>query len=361
VILRGEPKKEQSASSPAVLADHDAILLANTVEQLLAAAPGRERIAIFEFRTTKAVRLFDHTSSSGQSRQEALRCATRSSKYMKTLLPPDVSQRDDRNDSDDLAGITSRRFRKASNYIRWFAQAIWNVIVDIFSNRDSVGHDWWAHGEEGSGHFNAEPGDLANKLVFQRRFAAGQAFTPDFFGSVLGHIYHFPTTIEFVETMTMPQRRGQSNYPWQVHCPPEWIGRTFRELTQAWLTNEEEVTVIGPVLILAIYKRSNEAERSQEYSSEDGSAFAYNVTLPSPATVLYTHDLLTVLAGKQFGQVMAQRGLLRGSDEADNGDAVANPIDEIEAALPHSMSIHSMESIAEDLSEVASILHKVEV
>merc|ERR1711971_1355462 len=72
-------------------------------------------------------------------------------------------------------------------------------------------------------------------LLFQQRFADGQVFTDDVFGTMLARVFRFPAMIEFAEALTMPNIRRQPVFVWQVHCPPEFLARTFGELVNSWL------------------------------------------------------------------------------------------------------------------------------
>merc|ERR1719240_1372906 len=68
---------------------------------------------------------------------------------------------------------------------------------------------------------------LAESILFNSRFAAGQVFTPELWGSMLGRMFYMPAIIELVEALVMPNRRGQTAFPWQFLVPPGYVGKTF--------------------------------------------------------------------------------------------------------------------------------------
>jgi len=197
----------------------------------------------------------------------------------------------------------------------------------------------------------------SNKLLYHPRFASGQVLSPDFFGAMLGHICFFPATIEFVEALCMPAIRGQRNFPWQVVCPEEWVGRRFDELLKAWTYGEDGCGLAGcgPVLVLALYRSFN----GRCPSGMPG----YNVTLPEASTVLLAEDMVTVLGPDEFGKIMAQRGILRGApDVGGNGEAglVSPPEPKAEDANAQAGLVSPPEPKAEDASAQAGLAAPVE-
>lgn len=296
VVLSGEQHEEAPTSAPSVLMDYNTVLVANTVEQILSGSTVRH-FAIYEFATTKAVRLVQHVSSGLVGVRPTLQS-------LKSTLPqqgPTLPSREDLT----LRHQVSRRWQRMIRPFWRIAQVSRNLFEDLFSNTDLADRDR-DEGEDGPDAGNA----LSGNLLLQPRFASGQAFTLDFFGSALGHGYHFPPTIELMEALTMPARRGQSAFPWQVYCPPEWVGRCFGELLRAWLlADDPALSDVGSVTPIALYRRRGEV-------GPEGWAPAagYNVTLPKQGTQLRQTDLVTVLAGKSFGQAMAKRSLLCGAE-----------------------------------------------
>jgi len=266
---------------------------------------------------------------------------------LKSTLPHQSSTTPARGEASLRQELARRGKRMLAPFWR-VTQVARNVCLDLFSNTDLADFD--ADGEEAE---SEAPHALNAKLFFQRRFAAGQAFTLDFFGNALGHIYHFPPSIELMEALTMPARRGQASYPWQVRCPPEWAGRAFGELLRVWLLGgDAELPEAGTALALALYRARAEAAGGSG-SEDDQPPVAsqaslargggYNVTLPAPSSELRASDLVTVLAGQRFGQLMAQRGLLCGAEagaDVARGEGKA-------PSLPHGGSKPSMVSIPE--------------
>jgi len=138
-------------------------------------------------------------------------------------------------------------------------------------------------------------GLVETQLLLMHRFGTGEIFTPDCFGAILGHIYHFPATIEFVEALSMPTTLAQSNYPWQVACPGQWVGKTYQELVISWASGKDpelEAAGAGCVLVLGLY-RCVECHFARHVA----------VTLPPPSTVLKKDDRITVLGPKEFGMM----------------------------------------------------------
>uniref|UniRef100_A0A7S4PV28 Ion transport domain-containing protein n=1 Tax=Alexandrium monilatum TaxID=311494 RepID=A0A7S4PV28_9DINO len=300
VVLSGDEPQEAPTGAPSVLMDHNTVLLANTVEQLLGGSSVRH-FALYEFATTQAVRLVQHVSSGISHARPTLQT-------FRSTLP---QQLDDVPHREDLS-LRHHISRRWQRFIRPFwriAQVARNICEDLFSNTDLADRDR-EDGEDGPGADSS----LSGNLLLQPRFAAGQAFTLDFFGSALGHVYHFPPTIELMEALTMPARRGQNAFPWQVQCPPEWADRSFGDLLRAWLTGEDAALAdAGVVEVIALYRRRGEAADGVE-SDTWAPAAGYNVTLPPRSTKLKKTDLVTVLAGSTFGRAMARRGLLCGAE-----------------------------------------------
>lgn len=178
---------------------------------------------------------------------------------------------------------------------------------------------------------NADQGAPNEKSVlFHPRFAAGQAFTPDILGGILGHIFHFPLTVQLVEAFTMPARTHQTSFPWQVRCPREWRKRPFGDLLCAWLQQgDPQIPDCGPALCVAIYRERRQAGQS------------YNMTVPPRDEVLQESDSIMVFGTKDFGRTMMERGLLRGGEEGASsaeprgGKAVRVAGDDAPGVEPH--------------------------
>merc|ERR1719387_1304513 len=73
-------------------------------------------------------------------------------------------------------------------------------------------------------------GVLAESILFNSRFAAGQVFTPELWGMMVGRMYYMPATIELLEALIMPGERSQQAFPWQVRIPSSLHGRKYEEL-----------------------------------------------------------------------------------------------------------------------------------
>jgi len=71
---------------------------------------------------------------------------------------------------------------------------------------------------------------VKDSILFNSRFAAGQVFSPELFGTMLGRMYYMPAIIELVEALLMPHVRRQKAFMWQMRVPPHYIGKEFGEL-----------------------------------------------------------------------------------------------------------------------------------
>jgi len=69
-----------------------------------------------------------------------------------------------------------------------------------------------------------------DSILYHPRFAAGQVFTPELWGMMLGRMFYMPAVIELIEALVMPSRREQVAYPWQVRIPSSYIGLPFSQL-----------------------------------------------------------------------------------------------------------------------------------
>jgi hypothetical protein len=69
-----------------------------------------------------------------------------------------------------------------------------------------------------------------DSIMFDPRFAAGQIFSPELWGMMLGRMFYMPVVIEFIEALVLPVTRGQRVFPWQVRVPAKYIGRPFVDL-----------------------------------------------------------------------------------------------------------------------------------
>eukprot|EP00747_Dinoflagellata_sp_TGD_P104025 gnl/TRDRNA2_/TRDRNA2_169145_c1_seq1.p1 gnl/TRDRNA2_/TRDRNA2_169145_c1~~gnl/TRDRNA2_/TRDRNA2_169145_c1_seq1.p1 ORF type:complete len:230 (+),score=24.14 gnl/TRDRNA2_/TRDRNA2_169145_c1_seq1:2-691(+) len=103
---------------------------------------------------------------------------------------------------------------------------------------------------------------------------------------MMGREYYVPSTMELLEALVMPLRRGQSSMPWLVPLPTEFRGRTFGELMEHWaLTNECAVP-------LGLYRCLFSGEGAFGLAR----AMGYVMTRPAPDRVLMEGDKVYVLA-----------------------------------------------------------------
>jgi len=179
--------------------------------------------------------------------------------------------------------------------------------------------------------------DESISAMYHPRFAAGQIFTPELWGAMLGYMYYMPAIIELVEALVMPHKREQHAYPWQICVPTAHVGRKFGELfsdlalegIQTRLAaaeaqappgagagpgprEEDEVYSLGPAVALALHRR-----REETLSLAPGTGgHNYTILAPPPSTRLRADDWVVVLGSAAFGRHMCRVGLLRGSGEA---------------------------------------------
>jgi len=200
--------------------------------------------------------------------------------------------------------------------------------------------------------------DHGTSALFHPRFAAGQIFTPELWGSMLGRIYYMPAIIELIEALALPHVRGQTAFPWQIRVPPSYVGREystlFLDLAMGYRPGATDLdprresgssqagspgarqepprrrTTLAngvrlaskprPAVCVALYRK-----RDVDSGWDDGDAAAvaqgtggYNYTAlaPSPGTVLREQDWVLVLGSTGFGRHMHRRGLLRECPQA---------------------------------------------
>eukprot|EP00929_Paragymnodinium_shiwhaense_P101123 TRINITY_DN63969_c0_g1_i1.p1 TRINITY_DN63969_c0_g1~~TRINITY_DN63969_c0_g1_i1.p1 ORF type:complete len:1499 (-),score=248.50 TRINITY_DN63969_c0_g1_i1:97-4593(-) len=66
--------------------------------------------------------------------------------------------------------------------------------------------------------------------VFNARFAAGQVFTSELWGAMLGRVFYMPALVELVQTLVMPDRKNQTSFCWQVRVPEDYHRKAFSNL-----------------------------------------------------------------------------------------------------------------------------------
>lgn len=217
----------------------------------------------------------------------------------------------------------------------------------------------------------------APSILFNVRFAAGQVFTPELWGAMLGRMFYMPAIIELVEALVMPHRRGQRAFPWQIRVPPRYIGANFVQLvtdmascewlnhnvikrTQSQLMAEDvpelpeanrrgsfyllgmlprtntpkaqpralageckrrrvDPNNVGPGVALALYRRRAELKPAGAAAgltaplAAGTGGFNYIVLGPAPDTVLMADDWVLCLGSRRFGKKAFAMGLLRGA------------------------------------------------
>lgn len=250
-----------------------------------------------------------------------------------------------------------------------------NGILEADSDND----EQLGAGIEDEGHRHGSPWDTLlessgrsavaeersrESIMFHPRFAAGQIFTPELWGTMLGRMFYNPASIELIEALVMPASRGQHVYPWQLRVPAMYAGRPVLDLimdlcfgvrirdrstrasrlsfrsgaesgsgTGELLEHMLSETPSGPpAVLIALYRlraefapRSSGASESQtEFSPLDAAEAAsraragaenigghrYVMLAPPKDTELREGDCAIVFGGQAFGQGLHERGLL---------------------------------------------------
>eukprot|EP00928_Gymnodinium_smaydae_P039055 TRINITY_DN26773_c0_g1_i1.p1 TRINITY_DN26773_c0_g1~~TRINITY_DN26773_c0_g1_i1.p1 ORF type:complete len:1110 (-),score=83.92 TRINITY_DN26773_c0_g1_i1:167-3496(-) len=131
--------------------------------------------------------------------------------------------------------------------------------------------------------------DLASEaLKCEVQFMSGQVFTLSFLGEMLGREFYVPSTMELLQALIMPARRGQTSFPFLVSVPPAFEGQTFTQLFEAWAQAKD------PAIPFSLY-RHFPASRIR---------YGYTVTNPSRDCVLRADDRVFVLASSAWGRRM---------------------------------------------------------
>eukprot|EP00747_Dinoflagellata_sp_TGD_P088427 gnl/TRDRNA2_/TRDRNA2_163997_c1_seq1.p1 gnl/TRDRNA2_/TRDRNA2_163997_c1~~gnl/TRDRNA2_/TRDRNA2_163997_c1_seq1.p1 ORF type:complete len:586 (-),score=127.39 gnl/TRDRNA2_/TRDRNA2_163997_c1_seq1:50-1549(-) len=135
------------------------------------------------------------------------------------------------------------------------------------------------------------------------RFCCGQVFSLSFLGEMLGREYYVPSTMELMQALVMPARRGQLSFPWLVPVPPKFEGKPFMELLKDFCLAEDMALPLG--IYRPLFPRAKMGLRR---------AMGYVVTNPTADMVLTTADQVYVLASAQWGRRMLQGCLTLSSD-----------------------------------------------
>jgi hypothetical protein len=148
------------------------------------------------------------------------------------------------------------------------------------------------------------------------RFASGHVVTVNFLGEMLGREYYVPATMELLEALVMPARRGQPCIPFQAPVPRDLIGGTFGELFGRWVLadegegemKKEERQSMMSALPFALYR-----PLFPEAPAGLRRALGYVVSKPEADLILSGGDLVYVLAPAAWGRkVLGSRQELGG-------------------------------------------------
>jgi len=201
--------------------------------------------------------------------------------------------------------------------------------------------------------------------TFDARFAAGQIFSPEIWGSMLGKMYYMPAVLEIMEALTMPHCRGQDSFPYQFRVPPSYVEEELSSLFNDLAMDEvkwslgvdpgesteprnnlepagsvgsfdgpdftqKQLTDSGvggkrrkePAVLLAVYRQRADVFKPSDENDEDAAhvpakgtgGFNYNMLAPSPSLRLRAEDWITAYGSRHFGKRLHALGLLRGTD-----------------------------------------------
>lgn len=169
--------------------------------------------------------------------------------------------------------------------------------------------------------------DEGSSVLYHPRFAAGQIFTPELWGAMLGCMFYMPAIIELVEALVMPHKRGQQAYPWQIRVPTAYVGRPYCELFSDLATCrrieclgsgscELPKAALGPAVAVALYrKRESDAAGETNFAAAGTGGHNYVILAPPPDTDLRWDDWIVVLGSSRLGRYMHGLHLLRGSKD----------------------------------------------
>jgi len=206
--------------------------------------------------------------------------------------------------------------------------------------------------ESPGGNQDVTRGGYEESVLFHPRFAAGQVFTPEIWGAMLGRAFYNPAIIETVEALVMPHRRGQAAFPWQIRVPPAYVGHHYSELVKdmalgGWdkgagksqapsepgaprrfsmagledppsstSTNYIRQPLEGPAVPVALYRVRDDIAKNSFMDStlaQGTGGHNYNILAPPPGTKLRAEDWVLVIGSHRFGRKVFNLGLLRGS------------------------------------------------
>eukprot|EP00928_Gymnodinium_smaydae_P054890 TRINITY_DN38589_c0_g1_i1.p1 TRINITY_DN38589_c0_g1~~TRINITY_DN38589_c0_g1_i1.p1 ORF type:complete len:1064 (+),score=149.37 TRINITY_DN38589_c0_g1_i1:200-3391(+) len=134
----------------------------------------------------------------------------------------------------------------------------------------------------------------SSDIKMMPQFACGQCFSLSFLGEMLGREYYVPSTMEVLQALVMPARRGQTSFPWLVPVPTDFLGHKFSELYAAWVSSADAAVPLG------LYRA---------LPGKESPPLGYVVTNPSPDTVLYCTDRIYVLASTSWGRISSKPNL----------------------------------------------------
>eukprot|EP00929_Paragymnodinium_shiwhaense_P030875 TRINITY_DN17412_c0_g3_i2.p1 TRINITY_DN17412_c0_g3~~TRINITY_DN17412_c0_g3_i2.p1 ORF type:complete len:1226 (-),score=292.06 TRINITY_DN17412_c0_g3_i2:270-3947(-) len=311
VVMSGEPMTESLLHGP-LFRDYKAVLVAQELECWCSFLP-REVFTLYELQDSRSC-----------THLPTIRSVPVVS-YADLLADPDEQLDSDSDAEEDTCAADGTVTR---------ASTIEGIEEEELQNDNEPSWFTQAFGQVQGGR----PTD--DVMMFHPRFAAGQVFTTEVWGAMLGRMFYMPALIELVEALVMPNRRGQSAFSWQLSIPAKYVGKRlstlFRDLLfGGWWQNDEEEALAslkredsgadqqssseGPAVPLALYRLRGDLSgpaskrENRETIAEGTGAAHYTVLAPTPTCTLRGTDWVYVLGSKDFGRKADEKGYLRGS------------------------------------------------
>jgi len=360
VVISGEVVKNKKLASD-VNKDLHAILCAEELECWCGISP-KEVFTTYELHDNWSVRQFPPLLNKTAKTIQRL------------LIESDILEEDEEETSEEDSAVTGKRMTVTAKRV---PKAAPQVKVD---------------GSNFQGEDNYD-----ETILFHPRFAAGQVFTPELWGVMLGKMYYMPAVIELVESLVMPHLRGQQSFPWQLKIPEALVGEPISILWMALavdgleksvaMTRTERMSVLsdgmsnvrssfravlrgrrghgstdsqdsmeglhiqpkeGPAVVLALYRartdvgpESDNVINGSQRAHGTGSHY-YAVLAPPPHTVLRESDWVLVLGSRRFGKKMHKLGLLRngaGTQRHSKTDKTDKDADKVQSKLVEAIQL----------------------
>eukprot|EP00927_Polykrikos_kofoidii_P021886 TRINITY_DN20594_c0_g1_i1.p1 TRINITY_DN20594_c0_g1~~TRINITY_DN20594_c0_g1_i1.p1 ORF type:complete len:1504 (+),score=188.44 TRINITY_DN20594_c0_g1_i1:635-4513(+) len=336
VVMSGTPPQETDLHEPR-FRDYKAILCAQELECWCGFLP-RETFTIYELQDSRSVSQLPNLRSTPAMTYDQL--------FKEEVEPSEEEQHSsqgEREGTETTHGSRCNRFRAP------------------VGQRDKKMSCRKINLPEGNSCLPTEAASM-----FNPRFAAGQVFTTEVWGAMLGHMFYMPALIELLEALVMPDRRGQSAFFWHIRVLPKYAGRPcsrlFRDMVLGgWDKDDKDEqspcknTLTpgiphlpcsregspsqpheGPSVPLAVYRlrddigpgllrrgatptydeSDDETEKEEDFGLAQGTGgYHYNILAPPPKFILRSNDWVLVLGSREFGRRANEIGILRGNHQ----------------------------------------------